>query len=426
VPSQSEELEKKCAALILKFEQVRDETRLAIRDFGTVQLYERVFTAAMQLHSSGDPVTFNTVHHEMGGNTADAQVIRDLMAESIFPHEAEKFERHLTAITAKRRFRDAVEIVMEDHRLTDPDDVIVEIDRVIETCKYSGNGTEVKAEDGAMETYANYEEAWSSGELPRFKTGYHNIDADMGGLFPGEMNVIAARPHGGKTLLMLNMALNLIKSGVRVGISTNDDKPSDFWMRLMGMAGEANVKQIRNEARPQKEERAKFKAGRDLIRGMPLWVDSVAGLDIHKVIRGARRMKRRYNIDVWFFDYIQNVARSDRRMSDVELVQEASKAVKLLGQQTGMAVVPCAQFNRQAEEGRGSMKELKGSGQIEQDANHIIQPDFYLKDLSGRIYHLKGKGSGLGPYEGWEVGYTPETQMIVNMDTPMPPPPRTF
>ena len=55
-----------------------------------------------------------------------------------------------------------------------------------------------------------------------------------------------------------------------------------------------------------------------------------------------------------------------------ERMGELSKALKILAQETGVAMVECVQLNREADGKEPSIGQLRDSGSIEQDADRII------------------------------------------------------
>src|SRR5262249_54260151 len=80
----------------------------------------------------------------------------------------------------------------------------------------------------------------SSGELTGVPTGFKDLDADTGGLQPGELVILAARPSMGKTALALNIARNAaVDHRKKVAIFSLEMTKRSLVLRLL--ASEARV-----------------------------------------------------------------------------------------------------------------------------------------------------------------------------------------
>ena len=81
------------------------------------------------------------------------------------------------------------------------------------------------------------------------------------------------------------------------------------------------------------------------------------------------REHARKPVDIIVVDYLQLVSFPDSKSRENE-VSAVSRAMKAIGRELNIAVVELAQLNRQGED-RPRVKDLRDSGQIEQDADNI-------------------------------------------------------
>src|SRR6185437_11710715 len=85
----------------------------------------------------------------------------------------------------------------------DPDVHLDEIRKRIEDATaFTGASSLLRQSDAVLEVLETLEE----GAEPGLKTGYPDLDDALGGLRPGELIVVGARPGGGKSLLGLCIA----------------------------------------------------------------------------------------------------------------------------------------------------------------------------------------------------------------------------
>ena len=85
-----------------------------------------------------------------------------------------------------------------------------------------------------------------SGELTGVPTGFKDLDADTGGLQPGELIVIAARPSMGKTALALNIARNAaVDHRKKVAIFSLEMTNRALTLRLLSSQAQVNMNEFR-------------------------------------------------------------------------------------------------------------------------------------------------------------------------------------
>ncbi len=80
----------------------------------------------------------------------------------------------------------------------------------------------------------------------RIAYGYCDFDAKLGGLYPCELTILAARPSIGKTALGLGIAWNVAKQGKRVSFVSCEMSELDLGHRLLSMQTGIPIHRIRN------------------------------------------------------------------------------------------------------------------------------------------------------------------------------------
>ena len=98
-------------------------------------------------------------------------------------------------------------------------------------------------------------------------------------------------------------------------------------------------------------------------------------MNIQSIRQIARRWKRQVGIDILFIDYTQLIdgGRDGRGKNRVEVVSEISRGLKLMSKELQIPVVTASQLNRASEESdKPSLRHLRESGSIEQDADIVL------------------------------------------------------
>ena len=238
-------------------------------------------------------------------------------------------------------------------------------------------------------------------EMEGLSTGLVHLDEKIQGLKPAEMIVIAARPSVGKTSLAMNIAescalgqMLTLKNGMYPPVPTDGGKRHPVAIFSLEMpvqalakrmvAGRAHVNMWRvNRNLVPKSERSMLTgnlvASAGSLKDAPLCVDDTAALDVMDLRARARRMKKRYGIELVVIDYLQlctcrEAARHGSRQIEVSMI---SQQIKAMAKELNIPVIVLSQLSR-ANEQRGDklekpkLSDLRDSGAIEQDADVVF------------------------------------------------------
>lgn len=207
-------------------------------------------------------------------------------------------------------------------------------------------------------------------------TGYAQLDISMtGGLQPGMLFVLAARPSIGKTALALNMAYNIATKGVPVGIFSLEMSADQLTLRLISSGAEVNIGNLAYSESHSNEDILKIQATCEKLTKTNIVIDETGGIDILELRSKARRMVEKHGVKVLFIDYLQliTINSANRNASRENDVARISGSLKALAKELEIPVVVLAQVNRASEQGDGQPKlsNLRESGAIEQDADVV-------------------------------------------------------
>ncbi len=210
-------------------------------------------------------------------------------------------------------------------------------------------------------------------------TGYDTLDKAMtGGLTPGMLFILAARPSIGKTALALNMASNIALRGdgqTAVGIFSLEMTAQQLVMRLVSSHARINVNRWSYSDTPSPTEVVAIRDACTTIGNSQIVIDDTGGIDILELRAKARRMVEKHHVKVIFVDYLQliTINTGNRNSSRENDVARVSGALKSLAKELEIPIVVLSQLNRQAEQGdaKPKLSNLRESGAIEQDADVV-------------------------------------------------------
>ncbi|MBT8041926.1 MAG: replicative DNA helicase [Kiritimatiellales bacterium] len=212
-------------------------------------------------------------------------------------------------------------------------------------------------------------------------TGYMGLNERLGGLHKTDMIVLAARPAMGKTSLALNIAENaalghLAEQGVPVGVFSLEMSREQLVKRMLFSNARIPAHRIKGR-RLTPSEHAQLTASVDRLSKAKLYIDDTPGLEAVELRSRARRMKRRYGIELIVIDYLQlmNYSKFSRDGRQRETMA-ISGAVKAMAKELNVPVIVLSQLSRATEQrggdNRPKLSDLRDSGAIEQDADVVL------------------------------------------------------
>jgi replicative DNA helicase len=202
--------------------------------------------------------------------------------------------------------------------------------------------------------------------------GWPTLDRAMkGGLRPGKLIILAARPSVGKSSASMAMCLRIAGNGHPVLFLSQEMPDDELTDRAIssaaGVDGEAIASGHISDA-----GWGALVAGVEDLRGMPLWIDDQPAMTLMDIRSKARRIK---GLKLLVVDYLQLCSSTLTRESRTAQVGEISRGLKALAKELGICVIALSQLNREVEKRPGKrpqMSDLRDSGEIEQDADSVL------------------------------------------------------
>ena len=232
------------------------------------------------------------------------------------------------------------------------------------------------------------------GELTGVPTGFRDLDADTGGLQPGELTIIAARPSMGKTALALNIARNAaLEHTKKVAVFSLEMTRRSLVLRLLAAEARINFTSFR-KGYGSADAYRKIQQAANALASAEIWLDDSGTITILEIKAKCRRLKSDRGLDMVIVDYLQLAhGNTPTQRKDLEIA-EISHGLKSLAKELDIPVIALSQLNRGPEQRdpdkrRPNMGDLRESGAIEQDADVIA---FIYRD---EVYNPSEENRGL-------------------------------
>ena len=207
-------------------------------------------------------------------------------------------------------------------------------------------------------------------------TGWPDLDRTLGGLAPGRLVVVGARPGVGKSVMGTNLALHFAHHHQHAVLLASLEMPErEVGQRLLAAYARADLTGLQMG---RTDERTWVRIGEhaQALMDLPITVDDTPSQTVTHIRKAARDAQRhREDLALIVVDYLQLVRPTDTKVNRAEQIGEISRGLKLLARESGACVVAMAQVNREStkrHDGRPTMADLRESGAIEADADQVV------------------------------------------------------
>jgi replicative DNA helicase len=261
-------------------------------------------------------------------------------------------------------------------------------------------------------------------EINHRPTPWQALNNVIGGLRPGALYVVGARPSVGKSVVALNLAQGLAQHG-SVAFSSLEMSNNDVQIRAVSSDLNLDVSRL-IERNLTPGDWAKIRERRASWQDVPLFVDDRSGVTITDIKRFARSVNRRKPLAGVVVDYLQLMAQphGDKRPRH-EFVADMSRQLKIMAMDMQIPVIALSQLNRASESRNDKMpqlSDLRESGAVEQDADVVILLHREImgdlrNDLSMLVAKNRHGATGLAEMAFWghysrvlDKGITPQAE----------------
>lgn len=241
-----------------------------------------------------------------------------------------------------------------------------------------------------------------------------------GGIRPGEVMVIGARPGVGKSALALQVILHVLDSVGPVSVWSLEMSREQWIRRALATLALVNSRNFRT-GRFAEEEHQRILQATAVLHKLPL--DFADTMD---TTPGAWRMEasravRKHGAKLLVIDYLQLMQPPPGAWSRENEVGTISRTVKLAALELDVPIILLAQLNREAQDRPPTLRNLRESGAVEQDADVVLfihrdlDPETGRHDDDGMLILAKQRDgeTGVVPihYDGPHYRFTELTTM---------------
>jgi replicative DNA helicase len=205
-------------------------------------------------------------------------------------------------------------------------------------------------------------------------SGLKYLDKLLRGFKEQELIILAGRPGMGKTSLLITIAVNAAKQGLRVAFFSLEMSEEQIVNRIVSMLsgidnGRLAVGQLREDEWPA------FIQATGELSELPIFVDDTGAQTPAAIRARATRLKAEHGLDLMIGDYLQLMAPDEKKTNRVQELSSITKMSKAAAKELKVPYLLASQLSRAVErraDRRPVPSDTRDSGTIEEDADTVI------------------------------------------------------
>ena len=214
---------------------------------------------------------------------------------------------------------------------------------------------------------------------PGIPLGIPRLDRMLGGgVKPGQLIVLAARPGIGKSALAVQWCEHTARRNMRSALWSLEMGAEEIWTRLAAKQTRIQSYRLATGNLDQAEWLA-LEEAKENIQTLPLLINDQAEITTLGIRAQMDHALSRFGkVSLGVVDYLQlmtSMKDANRQKSESTRVGEITRAFKLLAKDRGVPIILLSQLNREVEKragGKPQLSDLRDSGSIEQDADVVL------------------------------------------------------
>lgn len=196
-------------------------------------------------------------------------------------------------------------------------------------------------------------------------TTIRTLDGMNGGLQPGQLIVLGARPSVGKSALATGIALQAARQGYHTAMVSMEMTSAEIYARMLAQEKNHHYGLVMKSAQ-----------NTDTLAHLPIYFADDPQLTVHDIRARAEQLQQSHGLHLLIVDYLQLIQEhADSKRPREQQIAAISRALKMTAMTLNIPVLALSQLNRESEHRhnkRPTLADLRESGAIEQDADAVM------------------------------------------------------
>ena len=254
-------------------------------------------------------------------------------------------------------------------------------------------------------------------------TEYTELDNILGGIYGGDLVIVAARPAMGKSAFAVNLMERLALNKQGVVLFSFEMSSQQLFSRMVSIHSRINMENIIKKTFTDYEKKKMIRDAVEL-KNSPMYIFDRSDLaTVGGVARTATKLAQKNPISMIVIDYLQLMSvpgmSGENRNAEVSKI---TRGLKLLAKELNVPILLLSQLSRASEkrtDKRPILSDLRDSGAVEQDADIVMflhRPSYYKEDDKPGICEVNVAKHRQGPTGTAELSWVERYTAFENLE----------
>lgn len=365
------------AAMMKKGIAEKHLNRLTTEDF-YIECHRKIFLAMQALYILKRPIELALMDDMLTQqNGSDGM---KLMAELVSIMQKNSFsaefvlDEHIRLVKDCSKRRRLYEILDGGRKDLERDEmdygaIIADMASQMRSLNDTSHSSSETLQDVLLNAFTDLEER-SRGLRKGMPSGVQVLDNHTAGFHRGEMTIIGARPAVGKSALACQIAIGAAENGHKVCILSREMTDVQYGVRVLARGTRVSNMRMRTGELTERDWEELSESANLYNKHDIRFLFDIK--NIEDLVSEVQRIKDTHGLDMLIVDYIQLLQSKQKFDKDYQRIGYISKSLKDLSTELNIAVIGLAQVGRSTDGSMPGLSELRGSGDLEQDADNVI------------------------------------------------------
>lgn len=291
------------------------------------------------------------------------EYLKSLSINTTTKHYSEYYAKELKNLAIRRNLDEKLAKAREDIFVNE------NIDEVLENIEYEILEEETRIIQSLINEQVEYYENLKQGKNSKIYTGFKSIDDLLGGYAKGSFNVIGAETSIGKSAFALNVAYNNLKQNKTVLYYSLEMTRNEILDRLFSNHSSLFLKKIQNVDLTE-DETIKLASSFPFFEKKKLFLNDTYSLSTTELKINLKLFQKREKLDLLIIDHLGLITHREAKTQN-ERVGNTTRDLKMIAKQFNIPILCLCQLNRDIDNKKPTLRRLRDSGNIEQDADSV-------------------------------------------------------
>lgn len=334
------------------------------------KIFEKIASSLKDNHLA-DSITLKEFFNN--DSSIGCEYISSLISEAATITDIRNYAFHVIDLWQKRQLLSNFQDAISNLKDKSVDDIILQTQELFNSIESESDEIRVF---NTKDMFDSLFKSWQDGSANRItSSGIEELDKMInGGFYPQKLYIVGGSPGAGKTIFSQQIIENALRKKYFVLFFSMEMPQKNILARFIARIASISVSKILTNAFYPHEEEEFTRAGQRWTELAETFFMTEKGeLTVKQIEKVLKNKFKKTPIDFVVVDYIQVLKIKDSpNINEATLIKRNTTALKEIAKKYNCSVIALSQITKNSTGDKPTMRDLKGSGGIAEDADCVI------------------------------------------------------